>query len=89
MYPKLIATTSFSIKFTVAWSYVGMLFLRMLASRHLLPRLMESSRFHDGLILLQFDTIAPNLVPSVSNDLVQLSEWEQMKKGTKIRNRLV
>ena len=45
--------------------------------------------FHDGLILFQFDTIAPNLVPSVSNDLVQLSEWEQMKKGTKIRNRFV
>ena len=38
------------------------------------------SHFHDGLILFQFDTIAPNLVPSVSNDLVQLSEWEQMKK---------
>ena len=47
------------------------------------------SRFHDGLILFLFDTIAPNLVPSVSNDLVQLSEWEQMKKGTKIKNRFV
>ena len=42
-----------------------------------------SNRFHDGLILFQFDTIAPNLVPSVSNDLVQMSEWEQMKKVPK------
>ena len=40
---------------------------------------VHNSRFHDGLILFQFDTIAPNLVPSVSNDLVELSEWEQMK----------
>ena len=37
---------------------------------------IDISRFHDGLILFQFDTIAPNLVPSVSNDLVQLREWE-------------
>ena len=41
------------------------------------------SRFHDGLILFQFDTIAPNLVPLVSNDLVQLSQREQMKKVPK------
>ena len=41
---------------------------------------LRNSRFHDGLILFQFDTIPPNLVPSVSNDLVQLSEQEQMKK---------
>ena len=47
------------------------------------------SRFNDGLLLFQFDTIAPNLVPLVSNDLVQLSEWEQMKRGTKIKNRFV
>ena len=40
-------------------------------------------RFHDGLRLFQFDTIAPNLVPSVSNYLIQLSEWEQMKKVPK------
>ena len=55
----------------------------------LLLRKLVKSRFHDGLILFQFDTIAPNLVPLVSNDLVQLSEWEQMKKGTKIKNRFV
>ena len=52
-------------------------------------KLVHISRFHDRLIFFQFDTIAPNLVPPVSNYLVQLSEWEQMKKGTKIRNRFV
>ena len=46
-------------------------------------KFVRNSRFHDGLILFQFDTIAPNLVPSVSNYLVQLSEWEQIKKVLK------
>ena len=41
---------------------------------------IDNSRFHDGLILFQFDTIAPNLVPSVSNYLIQPSMCEQMKK---------
>ena len=48
-----------------------------------IPVRLKISRFHDGLILFQFDTIAPNLAPSVSNDLIQLSEWEQMKKVPK------
>ena len=54
-------------------------FLRLYVCRSSGPR-RHISRFHDGLILFQFDTIAPNLVPSVSNYLLQLSVWEQMKK---------
>ena len=41
--------------FEACWSNLG----------HISP----ISHFHGGLILFQFDTIAPNLVPSVSNDL--------------------